>query len=78
MLLITNPATISRSRFYEDILGAKLKNINWSWGVIAPATNCVFLNIWLDLMDKNNAEIFWHKYQTKSPGKPERLRHIDA
>ena len=78
MLKITVPSTVSRSEFYEKTLGAKLRNRNWSWGASAPVSNCVSLNVWIDRMGENGAEVYWKQFQTQSPGKPERKNHIDA
>jgi predicted RNase H-like HicB family nuclease len=34
------------ARFFEDTLGAKLKNHHWSWGAKDPISNNLFLMVW--------------------------------
>ena len=78
MVKITHHSKIRISRFYEEILGAKMKNRQWSWGAEDPASGRVFLNVWNDLLDKNKVQVCWKEYENKSNGDPERLKHLAA
>ncbi len=51
IMKITHHSKIPISRFYEEILGAKMNNIYWSWGAIDRASNRVFLKVWTDLIE---------------------------
>src|SRR5262245_30241682 len=39
---------MSIGHFFQDTLGANLKNARWSWGALNPLTNRVFLRVWQD------------------------------
>lgn len=69
------------SRFFEETLGVKLKNTQWSYGAMDPANNRVFLKLWeseqVEDADGVKFQVYW-KDGWKSNGKTERLEHIDA
>ena len=67
------------SRFFEETLGVKLKNTQWSYGAIDRANNRVFLKLWENEQDDDGVkfQVYW-KDEIKSNGKTERLEHIDA
>jgi putative restriction endonuclease len=75
---LTLPTNITR--FFADILGAKLKNAVWSWGAADPLTNRVFLRVWQDQIETvENGErvsVGWDKPRRSSPGFPERQAHL--
>jgi putative restriction endonuclease len=81
MMKLTHRSEIKISRFYEEILGVKLKNPAWSWGAIDLASNRVFLSVWNDRVKKDgNGEkvhVLW-KEKEKSHGYPERRKHLEA
>jgi hypothetical protein len=58
------------SRFFEERLGAKLNNPQWSWGAIDPVFNRVFLRVWVDNQaeDKTGVkfEVYWKHTRSKS------------
>ncbi|HEX3857232.1 MAG TPA: HNH endonuclease [Verrucomicrobiae bacterium] len=70
------------TRFFEERLGAKLNNPQWSWGAIDPVFNRVFLRVWADnqIEDKTGVkfEVYWKQTRSKSPGYPQRLKHLEA
>lgn len=72
---------MSFSRFFEETLGAKLRNPRFSWGAFDPRTNRVFLRVWEDdtqTVDGGERVLVARKVpRRKSAGYPERLRQID-
>lgn len=68
--------------FFEKKLHAPLCNIQWSWGAKDRITNRVFLRVWEDEMRKDSrgewVQVFWTDWNSRSLGKPERLKHISA
>jgi putative restriction endonuclease len=70
------------SSFFQDVLGANLANIQWSWGAFNPQTNQLFLRVWEDevkTIDGRECSLLIHRdWSSKSLGHPERLRHIEA
>lgn len=70
------------NRFFQETLGANLKNPRWSWGAIDPLSNRVFLRVWEDQIQPYNGgdivQIYWKKPIRKSFGHAERLEHIEA
>jgi 5-methylcytosine-specific restriction protein A len=81
MLKITHPSGIKITHFFEETLGVKLKNPQWSYGAMDPAKNRVFLKIWVSEQKEDDLgvkfEVYW-KEGWKSNGKTERLKHLDA
>ena len=69
------------SRFFEETLGVKLKNPQWSYGAMDRANNRVFLKVWESeqVEDANGVkfQVFW-KDGWKSNGKTERFEHLEA
>ncbi len=67
--------------FFEQTLGAKLKNPAWSWGAEDPAFKRVFLRVWEDeiKIDERGemVQVFW-KPGINSNGHPERREHLEA
>ena len=70
----------TNSEFFQNTLGAKLRNPVWSWGAYNPDTNQLFLRVWEDDIDRSDEEssdrvlILGAHWKTKSSGLPERLR----
>lgn len=81
MLKITHPSEFKITRFFEETLGVKLKNPQWSYGAMDPANNRVFLKLWESeqVEDANGVkfQVFW-KDGWKSNGKTERFEHLEA
>jgi putative restriction endonuclease len=73
---------MSINRFFQDTLGANLKNPRWSWGAIAPVSNRVFLRVWKDQIQPDGngekVQIYWKHTVRNSPGYAERLAHLKA
>src|ERR1017187_11011666 len=70
------------TRFFEETLGVKLKNLNWSWGAKDPISNRVFLRVWEDHIeadgDGEKVQVYWKKPRNKSPGYSERREQLEA
>lgn len=81
MTKITHHAT-GITHFFEKRLGAKLKNINWSWGARPPGSNYIFLRVWEDHIqkdgDKEKVQVYWKTPRNKSHGYAERRKQLDA
>lgn len=73
---------MSINRFFQDRLGANVKNPRWSWGAIDPVSNRVFLRVWDDQIEQDGngkrVQIYWKKPVINSHGLGERLSHIEA
>ncbi len=71
------------SDFFRNTLGANLTNPRWSWGAYNPDTNQLFLRVWEDDIDRSDEErsdrvlVLGAHWKRKSPGLPERKRHIE-
>ncbi len=77
------PATkLKQNAFFEQKLGAKLKNHQWSWGAFDHVYNRVFLRIWRAEISKSTEGerviVLGHDWNPKAPGYGERLEHIRA
>jgi hypothetical protein len=72
---------MSITRFFEEVLGAKLKNLRFSWGAVDPRTSRVFLRVWEDeIQSAHEGErvlVARKVPRRKSAGYAERLRQID-
>lgn len=70
------------NRFFQETLGANLKNPRWSWGAIDPVSNRVFLRVWEDQIQPDGSgervQIYWKNPVRNSPGHAERLGHLEA
>jgi hypothetical protein len=70
------------TQFFEDKLGAKLKNPYWSWGAVDREANLVFLRVWKDHIesdkDGQKVQVYWKKPRNHSNGYAERLEHLKA
>ncbi|MGR3178524.1 MAG: HNH endonuclease [Candidatus Anammoxibacter sp.] len=70
------------NHFFQETLGANLKNPRWSWGAVDPLTNRVFLRVWKDQIKSFDGEervrVARKIPRSKSPGYKERLSHIDT
>lgn len=70
------------NEFFQEKLGANVRNPRWSWGAFHPVANRVFLRVWEDQIETHGqgkrVEIFWKHLRVKSSGSPERLHHIEA
>lgn len=69
------------SKFFEDVLGAKLSNSRWSWGAFNPNTKQLFLRVWDDTLETVNGVERIPVLRTDrvgtSVGFPERKRHVE-
>jgi 5-methylcytosine-specific restriction protein A len=72
---ISHPSKTKITPFFEETLGAKLKNLNWSLGAI-DSSNRVFLKVWADCIEKNRVRIYWKDDTLDRKGKNERLEHL--
>jgi len=72
---------MSIARFFQDTLGAKLRNPQWSWGARDPRTNRVFLRVWKDQIesdpDGERVRLLLKVPRRKSHGYPERVHQLD-
>lgn len=64
------------SRFFEDVLGAKLKNQQWSWGA-ADSLGRLFLRVWRDQIRNERVLVALNNPWRKSHGYPERLAQLE-
>jgi putative restriction endonuclease len=69
------------SGFFRDTLGSPLSNTRWSWGASNLVTGQLFLRVWEDERKTINGTeyiaIFGSDWESKSPGLPERRRHVE-
>ncbi len=69
------------SRFFEETLGARLRNQRTSWGAQSPVNGHVYLRVWKDQIETNSGKeyvrIGYARPRQRSPGFAERNRHID-
>jgi len=78
MFKITHQSDIKITRFFEEKLGVKLKNPQWSYGAIDTTNNCVFLKVWVsEQKEDGRFEVYWKRWG-KSNGGKERWRHLEA
>jgi putative restriction endonuclease len=68
------------TRFYTEVLGANLRNQQWSWGAVDPMTNRVFLRVWADQIqpigDGKGVEVLRDAPKNNSNGYAEREKHL--
>ena len=68
------------TRFYTEVLGANLKNQQWSWGAVDTMTNRVFLRVWEDQIQPigggEGVEVLKDVPTRKSNGYGERKTHL--
>ena len=68
------------TRFYTEVLGANLKNQQWSWGAFDPMANRVFLRVWADQVQPigghQAVEVLRDVPTRKSNGYGERKKHL--
>lgn len=73
---------MSINKFFQETLGANLRNPRWSWGAIDPASNRVFLRVWKDQIRPDEGgekvQIYWKNSRRNSPGRTERREHLVA
>lgn len=69
------------SDFYEDVLGARLANLRWSWGAHDALTNRVYLRVWDDHIvqrdDGRHVLVARGHPWRRSSGNNEPRRHLD-
>jgi putative restriction endonuclease len=69
------------NQFFEQTLGANLRNPRWSWGAIDPVFNRVFLRVWEHQIERHGkgkrVQIYW-KHNPPGGGLSERLNHIET
>ena len=74
--------TQSISDFYQETLGANLKNMRWSWGAVNPMTNRYFLRVWeseIDTIEGRKAVLVLRPTWRSTPnGYREREAHLEA
>jgi 5-methylcytosine-specific restriction enzyme A len=75
---ITHPCKDNITPFFEEILGVKLPNLNWSLGAFHAASNLVFLKVWTDCIDKSRIRVYWKNDTLDPKAKNERLKHLNA
>ena len=72
---------MTRTTFYKDTLGAKLRNHVQSWGSRNPVTNRIFLSVWADEIRRSGRSerivILRKEPRTRSIGYIERRGHIE-
>src|SRR4051812_22212864 len=72
---------MSINRFFQEVLGANLKNARWSWGAVEPLSNRVFLRVWEDEIEHDDGVerilVRRRHPRTNSAGYSERDRHIE-
>ena len=72
---------MSISKFFEETLGAKLRNVRQSWGAVDETRRTVFLRLWSDQIERidtgERVEIGRKQREASSAGYRERMRHID-
>src|SRR5581483_12073641 len=77
-----SPPKLKQSAFFEQKLGVKLRNHQWSWGALDQASNRVFLRIWrAEISQSAKGErvvVLGRDWNPKAPGNRERQRHIQA
>ena len=68
------------SRFYEEVLGANLRNVRNSWGSYDPITNRIYLRVWDDEIQSINGKeyirVLGKVPRTKSSGYDERRTQL--
>lgn len=64
------------SEYFEKVLEAPLKNIQWSWG--ADNGKAVFLRSWVPEYDGRRVYVLGDRDDYGSPGYRERIRHIES
>lgn len=71
---------MSISQFFQNTLGANLKNSRWSWGALNPLTNRVFLRVWKDEIqpsdDGERVMVLRKVPRRKSNGYSERVNQL--
>lgn len=77
MLKITHQSNVKISRFFEEGLGVKLKNHQWSYGAMDTINNCVFLKVWVSEQKEHGVFLVYKKKWT-SRGSKERWKHLEA
>ena len=72
----------SISDFYQETLGANLKNMRWSWGAVNPMTNRYFLRVWeseIKTIDGKEVVLVLRPTWRSAPnGYRERESHLEA
>ena len=72
----------SISDFYQETLGANLKNMRWSWGAVNPMSNRYFLRVWeseIENIDGTEAVLVLRPTWRSTPnGYRERESHLNA
>ena len=68
--------------FFQNVLGANLKNQRWSWGAVDPLNNRVFLRVWKDQIqpfESGKRVIVARKISRRKsePGLTERRNHLE-
>ena len=68
------------TEFFEQTLGAPLKNPRWSWGAINPSTRDVYLRVWDDQRESFGGQdcVLLMGPRWNGPGLSERREHIQA
>jgi len=64
------------SDYFEKVLEAPLKNIQWSWG--AENGKAVFLRSWVPEYDGHRVYVLGDRDDYGSPGYHERIQHIES
>ena len=64
------------SDYFARVLGAPLRNIQWSWG--AENEKAVFLRSWVPEYDGRRVYVLGERDDYGSPGYRERIQHIES
>ena len=72
------PNDLRITRYFEEILGSKLTNTQWSWGAESKTSRTLFFRVWKDHItdDKKWVQVSWESGDDKLGGR-ERKRHLD-
>ncbi|WP_027948005.1 HNH endonuclease signature motif containing protein [Litchfieldella anticariensis] len=69
------------SKFFEEVLGANLTNMRWSWGAVNNIRDQVFLRVWSDqfkdIDGKQYIAVLKLGDNNHSSGSSERRHHVD-
>ena len=70
------------TQFFEEVLGAKLKNRFFSWGALSNSGDRVFLRVFTDEIETDGegqkAKVFWKEPTGSMHGYNERETHMEA
>ena len=71
------------NNFFNDVLGANVRNPRWSWGAVEPLCDRIYLRVWGDQIETIKGKEFipldWDEYFEgyRSNGINERRQHVE-